>query len=78
MFLYILRNSVNGLFYIGITKEPRRRLMEHNLPNKHFTGRVNGSWTMVFKRKFATEREAKIEELRLKRAKNKKYLEWYY
>jgi putative endonuclease len=76
MYLYILKNT-RGIFYIGISKNIDNRLIDHNLPNSHFTGRLKGPWQLIFVRNFETVHEARKEEIRLKRAKNKRYLDWY-
>ena len=74
MFLYILENTRTRGFYIGITNNLNRRLDEHNSNNQHFTGKINGEWKLIFKRRFISEIEARKEEIRLKKAKNKKYI----
>ncbi|CAN5346163.1 hypothetical protein BH10PAT1_BH10PAT1_7830 [soil metagenome] len=77
MYLYILKNSINNKFYIGTTKNLIRRLQEHNGENKHFTGKNQGIWNLVFKREYQDETKARKEELRLKKSKSKKYILWY-
>ncbi len=75
--LYILANDANDTYYIGTTKNITRRLKEHNWNNHHYTGKMKGEWKLLFTRNFDTEIEARKEELRLKKAKNKKYIKWY-
>ncbi len=77
MYLYILENSLSGIFYIGITLNLDKRIAQHNSQKTHFTGKINGNWKLIFSKLYKTKLEAKQEELRLKRARNKKYIRWY-
>ncbi|GEM_PF-3399057 len=77
MYLYIIVNSSNNIFYIGTTQNIERRLKEHNGENSHFTGKVDGTWELVFRKYYPDNTEARKEEIRLKRSKNKKYILWY-
>ena len=77
MYLYILYNETLDKFYIGITKNPARRLKEHNSDQSHYTGRAKGFWKICYLKHYNSATEALKEERRLKRAKNKKYLLWY-
>ena len=77
MYLYILSNNVANKYYIGITENLQRRLVEHNSYQKHYTGRMKGDWELLYSKQFNSKIEARQEELRLKKAKNKIYLAWY-
>lgn len=77
MFLYVLQNTISGKFYIGTTTNIVRRLSEHNSRTQHYTGRSKGKWTLLLSRRFDRKIEARKEELRLKKAKNRKYIIWY-
>lgn len=77
MYLYILVNSISGKYYVGTTENLARRLKEHNSNNNHFTGRTAGNWEVLFSKWFNSKIEARREEIRLKKAKNKKYIDWY-
>ena len=78
MYLYLLENNLNKIFYIGLTKDVNRRLEEHNKKNKHFTGKMKGIWHLVASKKFSDKNLAREEEKRLKKSKNKKYIKWYF
>ena len=78
MYLYLLVNEDNSKFYIGITDNLERRLGEHNYPNKHFTGKISGDWKLLKYKWFDDEARARIEEKRLKKCRNKKYIAWYF
>lgn len=77
MILYILENKKADKYYIGITKDIQRRIKEHNEDNGHYTGKIDGTWKIVYEKIFEFEKEARKEERRLKKAKNKKYIKWY-
>jgi putative endonuclease len=77
MYLYILYNKNANKHYIGITKDLNRRLLEHNSTNDHYTGKVSGYWELLYSKWFNSKIDARKEEIRLKKSKNKKYLDWY-
>lgn len=77
MYLYILQNAVIGKLYIGVTINIERRLQEHNRRNRHFTGRRLGTWKLLFTREFSSVYQARKEESRLKKSRNRNYLLWY-
>lgn len=75
-FLYILFSRKLNKFYIGSTNNIERRLYEHNIGHSVYT--KNGiPWEMVFFREFDTLLLARAEERRLKKCKNRKYIEAY-
>ncbi|MBW7960472.1 GIY-YIG nuclease family protein [Patescibacteria group bacterium] len=78
MFLYLIINKKLGTRYIGITDNIKRRLKEHNSKGKHFTERLSGEWHLLAFKEFLDLNEAKTEERRLKKSKNKKYIDWYF
>jgi putative endonuclease len=78
MYLYLLKNNISKVLYIGITNDIDRRLKEHNKKNRHFTGRVKGVWIVLGFKEFEDENLAKKEEHRLKKSKNKNYINWYF
>ena len=77
MYLYLLENSLSKKYYIGVTDNVNRRLEEHNRKSNHFTGKGLGIWKLVGIRQFESEIVYK-EEKRLKKAKNKNYIKWYF
>ncbi len=77
MYLYLLQNNISKIFYIGTTNDINRRLREHNSKGRHFTNRVTGEWELINFKELSDE-VAKLEEKRLKKSKNKKYIEWYF
>ena len=77
MYLYVLCGKKTKKYYIGVTDNIERRIIEHNNNKTHFTGKQHEIWEVIFTKYFKEQCEARKEEMRLKRAKNKKYLEWY-
>lgn len=78
MFLYYLINIESKKFYIGLTNNLKRRIKEHNSNNNHFTGRIKGEWKVLRYKHYENDEEAKKEERRLKKSKNKKYIDWFF
>jgi putative endonuclease len=73
-FVYILYSDKIDKFYIGFSKDPNKRLLE-----KHNKGLVkatkNGAPYKLLKTKsFDSSIEARKEERRLKKMKNRKYI----
>jgi len=75
-FVYILYSVSIDKYYIGHTNNIERRIYEHNLGKEKFT-RKRIPWKIKFFRTYDTNIEATREELRLKKCKNRKYLEEY-
>jgi putative endonuclease len=75
-YLYILYSQSKDKYYIGQTDNVDSRLNYHNsgyvLSTKH--GRP---WKLIFIKQFPDRSSAMKEEVRLKRAKNRAYLEKY-
>ena len=78
MNLYLIQNDITKRFYIGITKDVQKRLKEHNNPNNHYTGKQKGEWKLLGIKCFKATLDARKEEIRLKKSKNKKYILWYF
>ncbi len=69
-FVYMLENA-KGRHYVGITTEPRRRLVEHNEGSAKST-RPFGPWKMIYTEELETRAEACKREWHLKHAKGYK------
>ena len=77
MYLYLLEDEKSDKLYVGVTENVQRRINEHNGENTHFTGRTGGVWKLVGVKEL-DKIKAYQEEKRLKKAKNKRYIRWYF
>ena len=74
-FTYILYSEKCDRYYIGYASDVNDRLERHN------AGKVTATrncfpYQIKAKKEFQSELEARREELRLKKQKSRKYLEW--
>jgi putative endonuclease len=65
-FLYVLQGSSNPKFYIGITKDVKKRLLEHNRGENISTKKSN-SWKLIYVEGYRSEFLARNRELKLKK-----------
>lgn len=65
-FLYVLQGSSNPKLYIGITKNLKNRLLEHNRGENISTKKSN-DWKLVYFEGYKTENLARNRELKLKK-----------
>jgi putative endonuclease len=72
-YIYILNSESAGIYYIGHTDDPERRLFEHNNnPNNTFTSKYR-PWNMVFRYPISEGRSEALKiERYLKNRKSKK------
>ena len=75
-FIYILYSESRDRYYIGQTDNLDERQYYHNSGWVHST-RAGRPWKLVFSKEFPDRATAMQEEARLKKAKNRSYLEWY-
>ena len=73
--VYILYSEKCDRYYIGYCEDLEVRLNRHNRGMVTATKNCKPYFIKASK-PFQTEIEARREELRLKKAKNRKYLEW--
>jgi putative endonuclease len=76
-YVYVLKNSLTGRTYTGVTSDLRRRLEEHNrkpASSRKYTQRKTGSWVLVYVEEFAEKREAYKREKFLKTGSGRKFL----
>ena len=74
-YTYILFSKSRNKFYIGATKNLEQRIKKHNEKHKGFTGHTT-DWKPVYSEEFQTLAEARKRELKIKRKKSRKYIEW--
>jgi putative endonuclease len=73
-YLYILKSSKIGKYYIGISQNPQKRLDYHNTFEKGFTSRYR-PWSIVYTQLFNSKFEASMAEKKLKNWKSKNMIE---
>ena len=71
-YTYILEND-QGSIYIGQTNDAAARLIRHNA-NRVQSTKNHGPWKIVYKKEFASRKEAVNYESYLKSLKNPKYI----
>ena len=73
-FLYILRSTSTGRFYVGQTRNLEERLQYHNAGySKALKNR--GPWQLVYTEQYATRAEAMRRERRIKSWKDRELIE---
>lgn len=73
-YVYILQSQRNGQYYIGVSKDPQRRLKGHNRGNTRST-KHKKPLTLVFSQKYSDQHYARRIEYKLKHLKRRDYLE---
>ena len=73
-YVYIIKSQKSSKFYIGSTIDTARRLIEHNT-GKTIATKYAAPWVMVFSKQYATIREARQMEYKLKKQKSRTLLE---
>ncbi|OGH67468.1 MAG: hypothetical protein A3J66_01210 [Candidatus Magasanikbacteria bacterium RIFCSPHIGHO2_02_FULL_47_14] len=76
-YVYYLYSQEKNIYYIGKTCDIKRRLTEHNNHEEKFTKRTK-NWNLVGLIECETSIIATRIERKLKKAKNKKYVQWYF
>ncbi len=72
--LYILKSIEVYKYYVGVSKNPQRRLEYHNTIEKGFTSRYR-PWEIVFTRGFKTKVETMAAEKKVKGWKSRIMIE---
>ena len=76
-YVYLIESETTGKYYIGQTSDLYRRLADHNGNRKKYTN-GKGPWRLIGYKCFPTHRDAIIEEQRLKKSKNRRYIYYYF
>ena len=64
-FVYILKNQINSLVYIGFTKDLRKRLKEHQQGRSKYVGH-RGKWELIYYEAYKSMKDAIVREKMLK------------
>ncbi len=75
--VYAIYNLVIDKIYIGQTSQLKRRLREHGKPSKHFTGKIQGEWVLIYQESVATRSEALKREKQLKSYRGRKFVKQF-
>jgi len=73
-FVYILKSLKNGRYYIGSTRDLKKREKEHNWGKIKSTKRLK-PLEIVYFEEFPTNSEARKRELEIKKRKSRIYIE---
>lgn len=72
-YVYIIKSSLTGNNYVGITGDIERRLKEHNAGYNKST-RHGKPWRLIYQEEFATRVEARKREVYLKSGIGREYI----
>ena len=72
-FVYVLRSSVEGRLYKGLTSDLQKRIDEHNR-GKTKTTKAFKPWELVYYEEFSTRDEARQREKYLKTGAGRRFL----
>lgn len=66
--VYVIQNNISYQIYIGVTNDLKRRINEHNHheDGKHYTGRFEGTWILIYAEAYRSKHDAYVRERRLK------------
>ena len=70
-YVYIIKNAY-GKLYVGITKNPNKRLHFHNTEQGALFTKTNSKFKIVFCEKYATVIEARKRETQIKKWRREK------
>ena len=72
-FVYVIRSTVNGHFYVGFSEDIDRRLAEHNSGKTRST-KPYRPWELFFFETVSSKEEARKREVYLKSGVGKEYI----
>ena len=65
-FVYMLKSKVDGSFYIGYTRDLRRRFKEHN-DGENISTKHKKPFELIYYEAYKSDRDAKYRESNLKK-----------
>ena len=71
--VYALKNNINKEIYVGISKDPDRRLREHNSGKNRYT-KAFSPWIIFFQEQHNDYQSARFREIYLKSTSGKRFL----
>ena len=73
-FVYVLKSTITGRYYIGSTQDVSLRLSQHNSGMMRST-RAGRPWTLVYSEQLRTVADAMKRERQIKSWKNRPYMQ---
>ncbi len=77
MFVYVIRSKKDGRFYVGITANVEKRVLEHNLGRTKSTKRYV-PWELFFFETYLDRLKARVREKYLKTGYGKQWIKEKY
>lgn len=72
-FVYAIKSKLDNRIYVGISKDPEKRLISHNNGETKST-KYFRPWELIYFKLIGSRKEARQEELRLKTGYGKEWL----
>lgn len=72
-YVYAIKSQKDGRIYVGISRSPQRRLLEHNRGDTKSTKGYR-PWRIIYQKQVGSRIEARREEKRLKSGYGKEFL----
>ncbi|MDD5070981.1 MAG: GIY-YIG nuclease family protein [Candidatus Omnitrophica bacterium] len=72
-YVYVLKSAKDGSLYIGMSKDPQRRLKEHNLGYSKYT-KGHRPYNFLYKEGYPNRLEARDREKYLKTGQGRDFL----
>ena len=72
-YIYLLESITDGIWYVGLSENPNKRLKQHNQGKSKFT-KGHLPWRLLYKEKIGNLKEARIKEKYYKTAAGKRRL----
>ena len=74
-YTYIIYSASTDKYYVGSCQDLERRVLDHNIGHSNFT-KTGKPWVLKWFKQFDSRSAAVVEEMRIKRKKSRKYIEF--
>ncbi len=72
--VYVLENSLDFSWYIGFTRNLKKRIYDHNHGKCLYTRNVNGVWKLIYAELYLNKKDALGREKFLKSGSGRRFL----
>jgi len=72
-YVYLIESESSGIWYVGLSHDPKKRLLHHNLGKSKFTS-GHTPWKLLYSEKVGSLAEARKKEKYYKSAAGKRRL----